>query len=166
MNRIINRTLSILGLALVLFCSSSFVQAPSTVSYKCMIQMANYSGENAYVVVSLMDASGAYVKTLYVQGDDPEWFPDLKDWWAFSHSINEDIDAVTGATVGNGERNIISLVVYSSQIDNGYKIRFESAVENQEYYTVDAQIELNSATIRNKVDGKGYIRYIRMMPNS
>ena len=165
MNKIINRTLSIFGVALILFSSFSFVQAPSDVSYKCMIQMANYSGEKAYVVVSLMDANGSYVKTLYVQGDDPEWFPDLKNWWAFSHNINEDIDAVTGATVGNGERNIISLVVNSSQIDNGYKIRFESAVENQEYYTVDAEVELNSATIRNKTDGKGYIRYIRMIPN-
>ena len=165
MNKIIKRTVSIFGLTLVFFSSFFFVQAASTVSYKCMIQMANYSGENAYVVVSLMDADGAYVKTLYVQGDDPEWFPDLENWWAFSHPLNEDIDAVTGATVGNGERNIISLVIDSSQIDNGYKIRFESAVENQEYYTVDAEVELNSATIRNKVDGKGYIRYIRMIPN-
>ncbi len=127
--------------------------------------MANYTGEKAYVVVSLMNAEGDYVKTLYMQGDDPEWFPDLKDWWGFSHNINEDIDAITGATVGNGERNIISLSVDASQVDSGYKIRFESAVENQEYYTVDAEIDLNSATIRNKVDGKGYIRYIRMVPN-
>ncbi len=165
MKRTINRTLSIVALALFFLSSSSFVQTPSTVSYKCMIQMANYSGEKAYVVVSLMDAQGKYVKTLYVQGDDPEWFPDLKEWWAFSHGTNEDIDAITGATVGNGERNIISLAVDSSQVDSGYKIRFESAVENQEYYTVDAEIALNASTIKNKVDGKGYIRYIRMVPN-
>ncbi len=165
MNRIIKRTASIFGLILVLFCTSSFVQTPSTMSYKCMIQMANYSGEKAYVAVSLMDAGGNYVKTLYVQGNDPEWFPDLKNWWAFSHGKKEDIDALTGATVGNGERNIISLVFDSSQIDNGYKIRFESAVENQKYYSVDAELELNSATISNKVDGNGYVRYIRMIPN-
>jgi hypothetical protein len=164
MSKIIKRALSIFVLAQHFF-SPSFAQAPATASYKCMIQMANYTGEYAYVVVSLMNPNGDYVKTLYMQGDDPEWYPDLKNWWAFSHSINEDIDAVTGATVGNGERNIISLVVDASQIDSGYKIRFESAVENQEYHKVDAEIKLNSATIRNKVDGKGYIRYIRMMPN-
>ena len=43
--------------------------------------MANYTGEKAYVVVSLINPDGKYVKTLYVQGDDPEWFPDLKNWW-------------------------------------------------------------------------------------
>ncbi len=165
MSKIVKRAFSIFVLV-QLFFSPSFAQAPATVSYKCMIQMANYTGEYAYVVVSLMNPNGDYVKTLYMQGDDPEWYPDLKDWWAFSHPINEDIDAVTGATVGNGERNIISLVVDASQIDSGYKIRFESAVENQEYHKVDAEIELNSATVRNKVNGKGYIRYIRMMPNS
>lgn len=160
-----NRLLSILALTLLLFSWPSFAQESASVSYKCMIQMANYSGEKAYVVVSLMDANGDYVKTLYVQGDDPEWYPDLKKWWAFSDETNEDIDAITGPTVGNGERNIISLVVDASQIDKGYKLRFESAVENQEYYNVDAEKELNSASIREKVDGKGYIRYIRMIPN-
>ncbi|WP_108247280.1 DUF2271 domain-containing protein [Muricauda brasiliensis] len=165
MKRLIYRTSAIIVLAVIFLTSSSYRQAPTTVSYKCMIQMANYTGEKAYVVVSLMNAEGDYVKTLYMQGDDPEWFPDLKDWWGFSHGTNENIDAITGATVGNGERNIISLSVDASQVDSGYKIRFESAVENQEYYTVDAEIDLNSATIRNKVDGKGYIRYIRMVPN-
>ncbi len=165
MNILRKQAIAILGLILVFVSSFSFAQAPSAVSYKCMIQMANYSGEKAYVVVSLMNPKGVYVKTLYIQGDDPEWYPDLKDWWAFSNESNENLDGITGATVGNGERNIISLLLNSAQIDSGYKIRFESAVENQEYYTVDAEVELKSATIRNKVDGKGYIRYIRMLPN-
>ncbi|MAU14989.1 MAG: flagellin biosynthesis protein FlgD [Muricauda sp.] len=165
MKRILYRSAATISLLLVLITFSSYILAPVQVSYKCMIQMANYTGEKAYVVVSLINPDGKYVKTLYVQGDDPEWFPDLKNWWAFSHGTNENIDGITGATIGNGERNIISLTFDSSQIDNGYKVRFESAVENQEYYTVDAEIALNSATIREKVDGKGYIRYIRMVPN-
>lgn len=130
-----------------------------------MIQMTNYSGEKAYVVVSLIDPDGNYEKTLYVQGDDEEWFPDLKQWWDFSNGSNENIDGLTGATIGNGERNIISLTFDESQLDAGYKVRFESAVEDQDYHEVDAEIELNSATIKNKVDGTGYIRYIRMVPN-
>ena len=165
MKKIISKTLSVLTLALMVFGSSAFEQAPSPVSYKCMIQMANYSGERAYVVVSLIDGDGSYVKTLYMQGDDPEWFPDLKEWWAFSHGTNEKIDAITGATVGNGERNLITLTVDSSVIDKGYKIRFESAVENQEYYTVDSEIDLSSSSIPGKAEGKGYIRYIRIAPN-
>lgn len=153
------------ALALTVLISSSFVKAPTSVSFKCMIQMINYTGEKAYVVVSLIDPDGKYVKTLYVQGDDDEWFPDLKSWWKFSNGTGENIDGITGATIGNGERNIISLAFDPSQIDSGHIVRFESAVENQEYYTVDAEIALNSTTIKNKVDGKGYIRYIRMVPN-
>lgn len=135
------------------------------VTYKCLIQMMNYTGERAYVVVSLIDPNGEYVKTLYLQGDDKEWFPDLKNWWKFSNGSGENIDAVTGATIGNGQRNIISLSLDESQVDAGYTIRFESAVENQEYFTIDAEVPVETATIKNKVDGKGYIRHIRMMPN-
>lgn len=165
MKRFLYGPLTSVTCAFVFFLTTSYVLAPATVSYKCMIQMANYTGEKAYVVVSLINAEGDYVKTLYVQGDDPEWFPDLKDWWGYSQGTNENIDAITGATIGNGERNIISLTFDASQIDSGYKVRFESAVENQKYYKVDAEIALNSATLREKVDGKGYIRYIRMVPN-
>lgn len=135
------------------------------VTFKCLIQMMNYTGERAYVVVSLIDPSGEYVKTLYLQGDDKEWFPDLKNWWGFSNGNNENIDAITGATIGNGQRNIISLSFDQAQVNNGYTIRFESAVENQEYFSIDAEVALETSTIRNKVDGKGYIRHIRMMPN-
>lgn len=148
-----------------LFVFSAF-QEKAEVSYKCMIQMMNYTGEKAYVVVSLINPEGQYEKTLYIQGDDKEWFPDLKNWWVFSNGAKENVDAISGATIGNGERNIISLGFDSAHIDTGYIIRFESAVENQEYYEVDAEIELNAATIKNKVDGTGYIRYIRMVPNN
>lgn len=127
--------------------------------------MTNYSGEKAYVVVSLINREGNYVKTLYVQGDDEEWFPDLKKWWDFRGGTTENIDAITGATIGNGERNIISLVFDTSEIDAGYQLRFESAVENQKYYAVDAEVALNSESLTAKVDGQGYIRYIRMVPN-
>lgn len=151
-------------LGIIFFSTSSFFKE-STVSYKCMIQMMNYTGEKAYVVVSLIDPDGAYVKTLYIQGDDKEWFPDLKNWWKFSNGTNENVDAITGATVGNGQRNIISLGFDDSHIDSGHKVRFESAVENQDYHSVDAEIELNSTTIMEKVEGKGYIRFIRMIPN-
>lgn len=158
------KIVSVLFLTSAFLASFAFDKEPE-VSYKCMIQMTNYTGEKAYIVVSLINPNGEYEKTLYIQGDDKEWFPDLKEWWKFSNGINENVDALSGATIGNGERNIISLSFNSSQLDAGYKVRFESAVENQEYYSVDAEVDLNSATIKNKVDGKGYIRYIRMVPN-
>ena len=42
------------------------------VQYKCMIQIKNYKGEGAYVIVSLINPKGDYEKTLYVIGDDSD----------------------------------------------------------------------------------------------
>ena len=48
-----------------------------------MLQMSNYMGEGAYIVVSLVNAKGEYEKTLYVMGDDKKWYKTLKEWHKF-----------------------------------------------------------------------------------
>ena len=50
------------------------------------------------------------------------------------------------------------------KVNKGYKIRFETAVEDQEYHKDDVEFELTSKNIKSKVEGKGFIRYIRMIP--
>ena len=49
-----------------------------TSKYKCMLQMSNYVGEGAYIVVSLINPKGQYEKTLYVMGDDKKMVQRLK----------------------------------------------------------------------------------------
>ncbi len=129
-----------------------------------MIQMTNYTGEGAYVVISLMNPDGNYEKTLYILGDDEEWYHDIASWWSFYGKKRSNIDAITGATLSGGERSISIIKIDNDKIDAGYKIRFETAVEDKEYYKDDIEFELTSETVKSKVDGKGYIRYIRMMP--
>ena len=131
---------------------------------KCMIQMVNYTGEGAYVVISLISPEGAYEETLYVQGDDPEWYSDITQWWKFYGKRRPDIDAITGATIGGGERTISVFSIQSVKIDAGYQIRFETAVEDQEYHEADVQFELTTESIKSKVEGQGWIRYVRMIP--
>jgi len=132
--------------------------------YKCMIQMTNYEGEGAYIVISLLNPEGAYEKTLYVHGDDDEWHHDITEWWSFHGKVRTDIDAITGATISGGNRSICIIDIPDNKINNGYKIRFETAVEDKEYYTDDVEFELTSESVNSKVDGKGFIRYIRMIP--
>lgn len=132
--------------------------------YKCMIQMTNYSGEGAYIVISLLNPKGGYEKTLCVQGDDDEWYSDITEWWKFHGKVRTDIDAITGATVSGGGRTISAVQIDNDKIDAGYKIRFESAVEDQEYYKDDVEFELTSESVKSKIDGDGFIHYIRMMP--
>lgn len=129
-----------------------------------MIQMTNYTGEGAYIVISLLNPKGEYEETLYVQGDDDEWYFDITEWWKFQGKVRADIDAITGATISGGERAISVIDIDNDKIDSGYKIRFETAVEDQEYYTDDVEFELTSDSVKSKVEGKGFIRYIRLMP--
>ncbi|MEM8928350.1 MAG: DUF2271 domain-containing protein [Bacteroidota bacterium] len=144
----------------------AFAQAPDDrVNYKCMIQLTNYEGEGAYVVVSIVDSEGNYLETLYVQGDDSEWYRDITEWWKNLYGIKRpDIDAIVGETVTGGQRKMAVLKIPVDKIDTGYKIRFESAVEDQEYYADDLEFELTAENLKSKKEGKGFIRYVRMIP--
>ena len=141
----------------------AFTTTDST-KYKCMIQMTNYDGEGAYIVISLINPQGEYEKTLYVHGEDEDWYHDIDEWWQFYGKRRMNIDAITGATISGGNRAVTVIDIPNDKIDKGYKLRFETAVEDQEYYTEDVQFELISKTVNTKKNGKGFIRYIRMMP--
>ncbi|WP_233860901.1 DUF2271 domain-containing protein [Tenacibaculum piscium] len=146
--------------------------------YKCMIQMKNYTGENAYVIVSLLNEKGEYQKTLAVQGDDDEWYSDITEWWSFQGKIRTDIDAITGETISAGNRIVISFEIAETLLNKGYKVRFETAVEDQEYYKDDVEFELiseelnikNKSEIKQEIkkeikkEGKGFIKYVRLIP--
>ena len=153
-------------LSFVLFGLMSFTSKAQSTKYKCMIQMTNYTGEGAYVVISLINPKGDYEKTLYVQGDDSEWYNTIEEWWKkFYGKKRTKLDAITGATISGGERNITVIDIEDSKINAGYKIRFETAVEDQKYHKSDVEFELTSETVKSKKEGTGFIRYVRMMPN-
>jgi hypothetical protein len=151
-------------LLVVAFIGFGFAFKPKESRYKCMIQMTNYAGEGAYVVISLLNPKGEYEKTLYVQGDDDEWYFDITDWWDFYGKRRTNLDAITGATISGGERAISVIEIEDDKLDKGYKIRFESAVEDQEYYKDDVAFEFTTDNVKGKIEGNGFIRYIRIMP--
>ncbi|MBQ0769846.1 MAG: DUF2271 domain-containing protein [Bizionia sp.] len=155
----------LLVLGVVLFGLLSFTIPSESTKYKCMIQMTNYTGESAYVVVSLLNPNGDYEETLAVQGDDDEWYHDISEWWNFFGKKRTNIDAITGATIAGGARSISIIDIDDSKIDAGFSIRFETAVEDQEYYAKDVQFPLTSETVKSKQEGTGFIRYVRLMPN-
>jgi hypothetical protein len=149
-------------LAFMLLCLLSFQANAQTSKYKCMLQMSNYVGEGAYIVVSLINAKGEYEKTLYVMGDDKKWYKSLKEWHKFYSKKPSDISATTGASVTGGDRSITTFEIEDSKINKGYKLRFESSVEDQKYYTADLELPLTTAAMADKTEGKGYIRYVRL----
>lgn len=135
--------------------------------YKCLIQLKNYQGEGAYIVVSIVTAKGEYVETLRVLGDDHEWYPDIKSWYAFRDKNRHQprLDGVTGASIASGERAVVTFSIAEKYIDKGYDLRFETAVEDKNYHTKDVVVPLTSAQLKlGKFEGKeGYIRQVRLI---
>lgn len=142
----------------VLLLSPSLLQAQS--KYKCLIQMNSYMGDAAYITISLINSKGAYEKTLYMLGADKKWYKSLKEWNKF-YLKHPNVSAVTGASISGGDRTMKILAIDDTKINKGYKIRFESAVEDKQYHARDVEIPLTTEALSGKSDGTGYIKYVR-----
>ncbi len=156
---------SIVLIVLTIALFTSFVST-NTIKYKCLIQLTNYGGEGAYVIASVINPSGEYEQTLSVSGDDEEWYQDLPLWFEFYKSKKEKIDGITGASIQSGGRKIVVLEVDELKLNKGYKLRFESSVEDEKYFEKDIELDIVNDMVNKKIDGSsGYIRYIRIMQN-
>ncbi|PJJ83529.1 DUF2271 domain-containing protein [Mucilaginibacter auburnensis] len=155
-----------LGLVLALVIVQSATAVAQTTKYKCMVQMTNYMGDGAYIVISLIDSKGAYEKTLYVLGSDKKWYKTLKEWNKFYlKKPSAVVSAITGASVTGGDRSVNVIEIENSKINAGYKLRFESAVEDKAYNVKDVEIPLTTQALDAKTEGTGYIRYVRFSAN-
>ena len=143
-------------------------KAPAEIAskYKCLVQMTNYEGEGPYFVVSALDGEGKYLETLHVSGEDEEWYPDLEDWWAFMEEDASGVDAITRPSVPAGGRAVFVIEIGEDLIDAGNQIRFETAVEDQKYVKDDLLLPLTTESLNGKFEGTGYIRYVRIIPNT
>lgn len=126
-----------------------------------LVQLNPYEGDEAYFSLYLVNPEGRYEKTLWVSGDDAEWYPDLARWWRYLSRNPQELDVITGASTAGGDRQIIHLDIDESLIDAGYSLRVETSVEDQENHFEDAQVELTTDGQRARTPGMGYVRYIR-----
>lgn len=152
--------LSLLAAFTFLF-SAGLLQAQSA-RYKCLIQMNSYEGEGAYIVISLINPQGAYEKTLSVLGPDKQWYNTLKEWHKFETKAKSRLSAVTGASVSGGDRAMRTIEIEDAKIGKGYKLRFESAVEEQKYHVTDVEIPLTTEGLAERANGTGYIRFVKL----
>jgi exopolysaccharide biosynthesis protein len=72
------------------------------------------------------------------------------------------ISGVTSASVTRGDRSITTIVLEDSKINTGYKLRFKTTVEDQKYHTNDLEVALTTEQLSAKIEGKNYMRYIRL----
>lgn len=132
--------------------------------YKTLVQMANYSGDPAYVIVSIIDKNETYKKTLAVLGTDKKWYKNLKKWYQAQLKNAENVDAVTSASISSGTRAVKVFTIPEEYVNQGYILRFEVAVEDQPYKENDVEIPLTSELITQKTGGKKYIRFVKLSP--
>ena len=154
----ISKTSKLLAMAAFVL-GGLLIQAQS--KYKCMIQMAAYTGDKAYVVVSLINPKNQYEKTLAVMGQDKKWYNSLKEWHKVQNKKPEALSAITGASVSGGDRSMVSFILEDAKLDKGYKIRFESAVEDQKYHSSDIEIPYSKEALLQKSEGKNYIKFVK-----
>ncbi|MEM9329128.1 MAG: DUF2271 domain-containing protein [Bacteroidota bacterium] len=159
------KRISVLGLLLgsLVLTSATSNRSEDVVGYRCLIQLTNYGGEGAYVITSLLNPEGTYEQTLYVGGDDAEWYPDLPTWYEYYDASGEDIDGITGASIQSGSRKVTLLEVPADKLNQGYKLRFESSVEDGMYHDRDIEVDLSDDMVGKTIEGSGYIRYVRLI---
>jgi len=148
---------------LLTFLTLSSFNISDTKNYKCLMQMSNYNGEGAYVVVSIINPDGKYEKTIYIQGDDDKWYYEITSWWSYYGKNKYNVDGISGSTVSAGERSFNVFKIDESKIGSGYKLRFETAVEDENYFEKGIEFELNEANLLKKHSGNGFIRYVRFI---
>lgn len=159
----------------VFFSLISFTMKEKTINVKCMVQMLEYRGEAAYVAISVVNADGEYVKTLYVMGNDKTWFSDMKAFWKHlrANDLYTDdtfypmIDGITGATLSGGRKRVIPLNIPVILLDKGYTLRFETAVEDKGYHTNDVSLDFSESGLNKSYTGSGFIQHIKfLLPDS
>jgi len=145
--------------------AASFTLLPNGKQMKCLVQLVNYEGEGAYIVVSVVDKENNYLTTLRVLGDDPEWYHEIPSWWDYYGKKRYDLDGITGATIAGGERSVFPLSVDEQYLKEGNKLRFETSVEEKDYHEADVEIPLQPNMANAQAEGSGYIRYVRLIAN-
>lgn len=133
-----------------------------TSKYKCLIQMNSYKGEAAYVVISLVNPQGKYEKTLAVLGPDKKWYNTLPEWHKFETKAKTQLNAITGASVNGGDRAMRTIEIDDSKLNKGYKLRFESAVEEQKYVIKDVEMSLTPEALTERAEGSVYIKFVKL----
>ena len=77
------------------------------------------------------------------------------------------IDGISGATISGGQRRVFPIQIPVELLNKGYRLRFETAVEDKGYNTEDVVLDLNQTALSKNYQGSGFIQQIKFsMPES
>lgn len=119
--------------------------------------MRNYGGEDAYLGYYLTDASGQYVRHLWIASGKSRWWDHLIGWYAGTGGSSREIAGLSGASLGSGRTREITVDVEDALINAGYQIRVDVAVEHMPNSPAEIIVPLDDANKGQTVAGRGYI---------
>ena len=120
--------------------------------------LKTYGGNEAYVALYVLDASGKYKGTLWMAGDKTKYYRHLSDWTRASGGRLAEVDGITGASVGSGKTLKISVDIADALIDAGYKVHVDTSVEDGADNPSAVVAPLVASASGNPVAGDGYVK--------
>ena len=126
--------------------------------------LKNYGGDGAYLALYLTDASGAYVRTLWVAGKKSKYYKHLSDWYGATAGKTSEINGITGASVGAGRELKITVDLADALFDAGYKINIDAAAEDMKDSPRDMSVPLTKAGAGKRVAGRRYVAGFTYQP--
>ncbi|HMM53503.1 MAG TPA: DUF2271 domain-containing protein [Candidatus Desulfobacillus sp.] len=121
-------------------------------------QLKAYGGDGAYLALYLVDAKGAYARTLWVAGGKAKYYKHLADWNRLSAADGRRLAGVSGASVGAGRTLKVTADLADALIDAGYEIRLDAAVENMRDSPAEIRLPLTAANAGRAQAGRQYIQ--------
>ncbi|WP_058913165.1 DUF2271 domain-containing protein [Entomohabitans teleogrylli] len=119
--------------------------------------LRNYGGDGAYLALYLTDASGAYVRTLWVAGKKSKYYKHLTDWYRATGGRQAHINGITGASVGAGRDLKVTVDLADTLFDAGYKLTLDAAVEDMRDSPREVSVPLTNTGAGQSISGRRYI---------
>lgn len=106
-----------------------------------------------FYVVYLADAKGKFVKTFQQMGYSNNYKPALRKWIRAAKRAGEDLDALSGASLRNGEVFEGDFAIDPTYIDKGYQVILETASSSQGNIRKEIVITLDNSKITQTARG-------------
>jgi hypothetical protein len=119
--------------------------------------MRNYGGNGAFLAYYVTDAQGKYAGSLWMAGGKVRYYEHLAGWYRATGGNTNEINGITGASVGSGRSLKITLDLADTLFDAGYKLHIDSAVEDMRDSPNEIVVPLTTAGSGQTAKGTRYI---------
>jgi len=121
-------------------------------------QLSSYGGPPAYLSLYVTDSSGAYKGTLWMAGGRSQYYRHLRNWSRATGGALNEINGITGASVGSGRTLTVTFDLADALFDAGYQLHIDAAAENVGDSPSDVVVDLTTQGAGQATQGRYYVR--------